>query len=100
MKFKIIGFIVLSFTAATHAASSNNLSVLPLPQKIELRDGVFKLTANTRVYVDSDSRATGNFLTERLRPSTGYALKTSTKNSGDALPGGILLTTRNADPKL
>src|SRR5882724_13515391 len=101
MKSKIAGLLFLSLTATTQAASSNTLAVIPLPQKMELRDGAFKLTADTRVYVDSASRATAPFLTERLRPSTGYPLKTSTKFfSSSAVPGGILLTTKNAETNL
>ena len=101
MKSTIAGLIFLSLTATIHAASSNTLAVIPLPQKMELRDGAFRLTDDTRVYVDSASRATGHFLTERLRPSTGYPLKASTKFFGSSsIPGGILLTTKNADKNL
>ena len=57
--------------------------------------------ADTRIYVDSGSRATEKFLTDGLRPSTGYPLKTSIKYfGGAAIPGGILLTTKNADTNL
>ncbi len=101
MKFKIVGFLFLSLAATAHAASSNTLAVIPLPQQIELRDGVFQLTSGTRIYTDQGSRETAQFLTERLRPSTGLPLKTSTKSlDGSAIAGGILLTTRNADAKL
>ena len=101
MKTKIAGLIFLSFAATIFAANINTLAIIPLPQKIALHDGTFNLAAGTRVYVDSASRATGKFLTERLRPSTGYPLKTSTKYFGStAIPDGILLTTKNADTKL
>jgi hexosaminidase len=101
MKSKITRLILLSFAAVAHAVGSNAPAVIPLPQKMELRDGAFQLTVRTRIYVDSASRATGRFLTERLRPSTGFPLKTGTKYSGAAaVPGGILLTTRNADAGL
>ena len=83
------------------AANTNTPAVIPLPQKMALHAGAFKLTPDTRIYVDSASRATGIFLTERLRPSTGYPLKTGTKFfCGAAIPGGILLTTKNADTNL
>ncbi|HZL13772.1 MAG TPA: beta-N-acetylhexosaminidase, partial [Verrucomicrobiae bacterium] len=79
----------------------NTLAVIPLPQKVEMRAGQFNLTASTRIYVDYGSRATGKFLTERLRPSTGYPLKTHLKFfGGAAILGGILLTTKNADTNL
>ncbi len=68
---------------------------------MELRAGAFQLTAATRVYADSASQATATFLTAGLRPATGYPLKSSTKYFGSAaIPGGILLTTKNADTNL
>src|SRR5262249_7140142 len=72
-----------------------------LPQKMELREGGFRLTANTAVYVDSASRETAPFLTERLRLSTGYPLKVHTKSRADAaIPRGIPLTTQKANTSL
>lgn len=101
MKSKITGFFFLSLTAIAHGVGANTPAVIPLPQKMELRDGAFQLTAGTRVYVDPASLATGHFLTERLRLSTGFPLKTRVKYFGrGAVPGGIFLTTRNADEKL
>jgi hexosaminidase len=101
VKSKITTTFFLFFAAAVFAGNADVPAIIPLPQKMELHDGVFKLTAGTRIYVDSASRATGKFLTERLRPATGYPLKTSTKwFAGATIPGGILLTTKNADTKL
>jgi hexosaminidase len=101
MKSTITGLIFLSLAVATRAAGSNAPAVIPLPQKMELRDGAFQLKAGTRVYGDPASRATAPFLTERLRPSTGLPLKTRTKYFGSAaIPGAILLTTRNAGANL
>src|ERR1035437_11050993 len=101
MKTKIAGLIFLSFAATIFAANTNTWAVIPLPQKMALHDGTFNLAAGTRVYVDSASRATGKFLAERLRPATGYPLKTGTKFFGSAaMPGGILLTTKNANTSL
>jgi hexosaminidase len=97
-----IACLALAFqTSATFAANTNGLSLIPLPQKMELRDGVFNLTSASAIYVDSPSRETAPFLTERLRPSTGYPLKIKTKSRADAaIPGSILLTTRNANTNL
>jgi len=101
MKSKIVATFFLFLAAAVFASNADDPAVIPLPQKMERHDGAFKLTADTRIHVDSASRATGKFLTERLRPATGYPLKTSTKFfGGAAIPGGILLTTKNADTNL
>src|ERR1700690_1856210 len=101
MKSKIAGLMILSFTATIFAANTNNLAVIPLPQKMALREGAFKLTADTRVCADSTSRETADFLTAGLRPATGYPLKVVTAApAGTSIPGGILLTTKDADTNL
>jgi hexosaminidase len=101
MKSKIAATFFLFLAAAVFASNADDPAVIPLPQKMARHAGAFKLTADTRIYVDSASRATGKFLTERLRPATGYPLKTGTKFfGGAAIPGGILLTAKNADTKL
>ena len=47
------------------------------------------------------SRITGKFLTDGLRPATGFPLKISTKNSSvAAIPGGIFLTAKGANTNL
>ncbi len=98
MKSKITTTCLLFLAAAVFAASANTPAIIPLPQKIELHDGVFNLTADTCIYSDSASRDTAKFLTEQLRPATGYPLKSSTNLFGSAaVPGGIFLTTKSAN---
>jgi hexosaminidase len=100
MRSYFTGLILLPLAAVICAAATNSVSIIPLPQKVELRAGVFRLAPDTRVYADSASRTTGEALAQRLRPATGYAFKTSTRSSGESLRGGILLTTKNADTNL
>jgi hexosaminidase len=101
MKSKIIITCFLFLAATVLARSAPMPAIIPLPQKMELHDGVFEITAGTRVYLDSGSRVTGNFLTERLRAATRYPLPTSIKHFGSAaIPGAIFLTTKNADTNL
>ncbi len=101
MKTKIVATIFLFLTVVVFAGNVEAPAIIPLPQKMARQDGVFQLSAGTRIYVDSGSRATANFLTDRLRQSAGYPLKISVKSFGSAaIPGGILLTTKNADTNL
>ena len=102
-KLKIAGFsfCLWSATAFAFAADADSPAIIPWPQEVALHDGEFKLEPDTRVYTDFASRQTTRFLTEPLRRSTGYPLATRTKFfSSAAIPNGILLTTKNADPKL
>lgn len=90
---------LFSFIAASGlAASDNTCSIIPLSQKVEAREGAFVLDSGTRILVEGGKRAPAaapaNYLAERLRKSTGYPLRVSTK-PGPA-KGGILLTTKAA----
>jgi hexosaminidase len=102
IEMKITSFVTrisLSLLVTTvSAAETNRLAIIPWPQKVTVRAGAFKLTPNTRIYVDFASRGTAQFLTERLRSPTGYPLTTHLKFfSGKAVRNGILLTTKDAD---
>jgi hexosaminidase len=97
MKSKIVSLIFALLAPPVFAASTNTLAIIPLPQKMELRDGIFNLTARTRIYVDSASRASGEFLADHLRPATGYPARISNGTpTGDNTPKHILLTTKDA----
>jgi len=101
MKSTSATICLLFLTAAVFAQSPNVPAIIPLPQTMELRDGTFQLAADTQVYRDAGSRATANVLTERLRTATGFRIKTGRiLFDSEAIPGGILLTTKNADTNL
>src|SRR5580658_7703467 len=96
LKFFLLA--VIPFLAATALADTNELALIPEPQKVTTLVGSFLITPHTRIYADGDSRATAKFLTDGLHPSTGYSLKVSTRHfDSAAIPNGILLTTKNGD---
>ena len=97
----IAGIFFAPAVLSVFAAGTNELAIIPLPQKMEMRAGAFKLSADTKIFTDFGSRQTGKFLAERLRQSTGYPFKTGGKRfSSDEVPNGILLTTKSADTNL
>ena len=101
MKTKIAANIFLVLAVVVCAGGAEDPAIIPLPQKMARHDGLFQLVAGTRIFVDSGARATANFLTARLRKSTGYPLKINVEHFGSAaIPGGILLTTKNANTNL
>jgi hexosaminidase len=85
---------------AASAFAAETPALIPLPQKMESREGAFKLQPKTRILTDVPARETGQYLAERLDKATGYSLKVAT--SAGALPakGSILLTTKDANPGL
>ncbi len=90
-------FCLLTTTALAQVAAP---AIIPAPQKIELREGVFQLTPDTRIGTDAVGHDTGEFLAGRLRPATGYQFKVANEPSEAAIPGAILLTTANANTNL
>jgi len=92
---------LLLVTASASAAGTNQPAIIPQPQVMDLRPGVFMLASGTRIYTDFASRETGKILTDRLCPATGYPLQASTKFfGGAAILGGIFLTTKDAGTNL
>ena len=100
MKYEI--HIVLLFAAATTITASQTAPcIIPIPQKIQQRDGVFELKPATQIFVEeikgAPAMTSANYLAERLRKATGYSLPVravSKENSPGK--GGILLTTTDA----
>ena len=94
-------FCAWFITIFTCAADTNSPAIIPWPQEVTLHTGSFSLTPATRVYMDFASSGTAEYLTQRLRPSTGYSFATHTRLFSDAAArNSILLTTKNPDPKL
>ena len=81
IKSSFTGILLCLSAITVSAADTNSLAIIPWPQKATLEAGVFKLTPDTSVFGDSASRQTADFLTERLRQSTGYPFKTRTEIS-------------------
>ena len=101
MNIKIIASSALVLAGIVFSVHSASLAVIPLPRNMVPQDGVFTIDGNTRIYVDSTARTTGNVLADRLRKSTRFPFEIITRSSaGAAIPDGILLTTRNAGTNL
>jgi hexosaminidase len=97
----VTGIFLCLLATTVSAAETNRLAIIPWPQKVTVQADAFRLTPDTRVYVDFASRRTGEFLTARLRSSTGYPFSTRLKLfSSKAVKNGIVLTTAAADPHL
>ena len=91
--------MVFCLVATTCFAHTNSPAIIPVPQKMELRPGAFKLTPDTKIFADSDSAETAHYLVTRLRKSTGYPLSIVSSESNRA-DQSILLTTQNAKSSL
>ena len=105
---RIIGFFLVCLSAgcAGHPAPPTGptiplSSVVPIPVSVKPADGVFQLCKNARISVDSDSKeilGVGNYLAQRLRPATGFALPVVASGKGEK--GGIRLTVAGASASM
>ena len=99
MKSSIFIGLAACWLAST-AVAVTELAVIPQPQNIERREGAFKLTPDLVIATDAVSKDTGKFLAERLRPATGYKVKTTVRKGPDQTFSGsvIILTTKTPAP--
>ena len=93
MKPSLVATLVLCGWLFTLSVTAAAPAIIPAPQKMEVHDGVFNLTAKTRVCTDGASRTNGEYLARRLRQATGYAIELAAGKPGRA---DILLTTQDA----
>jgi hexosaminidase len=102
MNHKIRAALFSFIAASAFAANENTCSIIPLPQRVQPRDGVFVLKPTTPILVDADESAstvaTASFLAERLRKSTGYPFKVGNSSKEGSAEGKILLTTKGSTP--
>jgi hexosaminidase len=92
----VIGASFFALTA--FSAEPTAPAILPVPQKMDIKEGHFRLTPETHIRVDRPANSTGGYLAEKLYASTGYRLAVDTE--GDLQKGNIQLTTAGARPEL
>jgi len=85
---------------ANALAANQTPALIPLPQKMESREGAFRLTPSTQILVDRASQDTGQYLADRLCRATGYSLNIISSTEPRSPSGSLMLTTRDAKPAL
>jgi hexosaminidase len=98
MRHQTAAILLSLMTASVFAASTPAL--IPLPQKMECREGAFRLEPKTRILTDVPANDTGLYLAEQLGKVTGYNLKVARSTKAQPAKGSILLTTKDAKPEL
>ena len=91
--------IILSLMTVS-AFAANTPALIPLPQRMECREGAFKIQPNTPIRTDLAAREAGSYLSERLGKATGYSLKVATSTKPQPAKGAILLATTDAKLEL
>src|SRR4051794_5693672 len=82
-------------------------AIIPLPQQMQVRPGVFTLCpsqgsngapgyASTKILADASLLPTAQYLAEFLFKSTGYRFQIGSDNSSAPVRNAILLTTVNS----
>ncbi len=76
LRKRITILFALLFPIMVTAQNGNGLNLIPLPQEVNQKEGVFKLTPET-VIVSKD-KFTQNYLKEKIKKATNYDIVTST----------------------
>ena len=75
-------------------------NLIPIPVSVQATAKVFEVAKETAIYVEGEELlAIGEYLADKLRPSTGFELKVST-TSGAPKSGNIYITTTGTDATL
>ena len=97
----VIGIIV--FSCKQHSPTDlTKENLIPKPVSVTATAKVFELTSTTGIYVEGESaelQFVGQYLADRLRPSTGYECKVS-NTKGAPESGNIYLLLSGTDGEL
>lgn len=110
MRIPLFG-LILSLLAGPAFAAAPAISLVPLPQQMLVRTGLFTLCSSqpilgapafalTKILVDTNSQETGEYLASLLFKSTGYKFQIATNAGVSTVKHAILLTTLNANPNV
>ena len=94
----LLGIILFVFSC-TAVRAENPIVIIPAPQKIEVHQGQFQLSATSRIVAASEFKNEAELLAARLRPATGFVLKIKSGKTKIA-DGDVVLTTSAADASL
>lgn len=76
MKKMIILLIVLQFTLLSNVLLAqelmNTINIIPKPKSLVVNEGSFKLTSDTKIYFNVNSKKVADYLAEVINPATGY----------------------------
>src|ERR1039458_5933914 len=103
----VLGLVGLASALLTAPAFAATPAIIPLPQQLQVRPGVFTLCpsqpvpgaparATQKILVDGASLQTGQFLATALFKSTGNQFIVATNGAAGPIRNAILLTTVNA----
>jgi hexosaminidase len=103
MKLPILGMLVALLPVASVAADGTGPAIVPLPQKIESRPGVFGLKTGqreTKIVADAACKNEAQYLAGELHRITGTEFKVGMASNGPRADGDILLTVKDAHASL
>ena len=92
MTYQTAAILLSLMMASTLAADT--LALIPLPKKMECREGAFTLQPRMRILTDVPARDTGQYLAERLVKATSYDIQNATSSGAQPAKGTILLQQR------
>ena len=93
--------VVLLVFLVGSVSAADPYAIIPLPRKLEARDGAFTLQSTSQVLVEGNDHApamaAANYLAQQLRRSTGYPLPVRASSKPDAR-NAIFLSSRDIAP--
>lgn len=104
----VIFFLLMFNTTFSQDASKGriymtNLSLIPIPSRIQASEESFVITAETKIFVDpahAEVKAVGAFLADKIKAATGFSLAAIEGSPSKGAGRTITLTLRKAKKEL
>lgn len=68
----LLSFVMFSLSNLIAQEVTNILNIIPKPKSIVINEGSFKITPDTKIFYDQNSKKVADHLVEVLNPATGY----------------------------
>ncbi len=94
-------FTIFSACSSENPARLSEQGLIPLPVSVTASDSLFELTGSTDIYVQGPEEVTkiGQYLADKLNPSTGLGLEVKSTTEAPA-PGNMYLAVMENDSTL
>ncbi|MBK7632765.1 MAG: family 20 glycosylhydrolase [Ignavibacteriales bacterium] len=67
-----VSSIILTVAKIYPQVTENNINIIPKPKSLVVNEGTFKLTSDTKIYFNVNSKKVADYLSEVLNPATGF----------------------------
>ncbi len=89
--------LIVALVLCVFTIRAQEITIIPKPNSVEIQNGIFNLSATSRIYYDKGCKNEANYLKQLLEKEHTLNLQIAEKKSGQIPTGGIHLNTSVID---